>query len=183
MWWSNLGFTRAIHCCITLGWKSPPHPQNTSAVVENLKYRLGSTGSLVFPKQTDPKRDPKSRPDRSKAGPKKNQIVRNILSSAPFILDFYFKFPIFFKFPTTADVILRMKSWYQNRRTGSEQMRNWEICPLLEIAGILSGRKRASPTHAMAHIPPPSRVPYDPSLYAKGHQGFFSSFWDRIWAE
>jgi hypothetical protein len=119
--WALQGLSTAV---LHSGWKSPPHPQNTSAVVENLKYRLGSTGSLVFPKQTDPKRDPKSRPDRSKAGPKKNQIVRNILSSAPFILDFYFKFPIFFKFPTTADVILRMKSWYQNRRTGSEQMRN-----------------------------------------------------------
>jgi hypothetical protein len=34
-----------------------------------------------------------------------------------------------------------------------------------------------SPTHAMAHIPPPSRVPYDPSLYASA--GSMADFYDE----
>jgi len=41
-------FTRAFHCCINLGWKLPPHPQNTSAVVGNLKFRSGSIVSWVL---------------------------------------------------------------------------------------------------------------------------------------
>ena len=37
-------FTAILHS----GWKSPTHPQNTSAVVGNLKYRSDSIGSWVI---------------------------------------------------------------------------------------------------------------------------------------
>ena len=61
-----MSFTRAFHCCISLGVELPPHPQNTSAVVGHLKYRSGSINFWVLseilpinPVQTVPKKTQK----------------------------------------------------------------------------------------------------------------------------
>jgi len=44
---SNAGMYGLSTAVLHSGWKSPPHPQNTSAVVGNLKYRSGSFGSWI----------------------------------------------------------------------------------------------------------------------------------------
>ncbi len=69
-------FTRAFHCCINLGWKLPPHPQNTSAVVGNLKFRSGSIVSWVL-SEIPPINSVQT---RSKKKPK-NQTLPNIKKS------------------------------------------------------------------------------------------------------